>query len=262
MNTLFRLSSRRPLVFAIATILAWVLVSLAGVILVALLLQSPINGDLAQSAGALLATVILLLLVSRLGWLHAIGITHFGSWKAWALALVLSVYLLLTSYASFFGETTFDLSALSSPEAQAILIRQAIVGFVEETLFRGVALYILIAAWGRTRFGTLTALLVQAALFGGLHALALLGGSPINLVLPALVYDFVFGLWIGVLAFGAASLWPAIFLHAFSNAVLFIKGLSTPWLAPAWLSYRQQILFELPLVLIGLWIVFKRQRKS
>ncbi|MGD2178861.1 MAG: CPBP family intramembrane metalloprotease [Anaerolineae bacterium] len=249
--------------FVLSVVLAWFLVGAAMVAVAAPLLRSPMGDIWPQTLGSLAATGVLLLLVSRLGWLRPMGITTLGTWSTWALTLLLGSYVVLSGFDAFFGEISFDArSLLANDEAQVILVRQAVVGFVEETLFRGTLLYALVRVWGRTKPGLIAAAVVQAALFGIPHALQALVGLPPLTALTNVAATFVTGLWLGLLALSAGTLWPAIVLHAVSNAAILIKGLSSPWVDPAALGYVRATLFELPLVLMGLWIILKAEARS
>jgi membrane protease YdiL (CAAX protease family) len=218
----------------------------------------PITDPRIQATGTLSATGAVLLLASRLGWLRQIGITAFGTWTIWAVTLLLGCYLVLSGFYSFFGEVTFDARSLTgSQEALAILRRQPIVGFVEETVFRGMLLYALVRACGQSRRGLVAAVVVQAALFGSIHALQVIAGSTLASAMANVLHTFVFGVWTGILVLSAGSPWPTILLHAISNALILMKGLDTPWIDPASRGYIRATLFELPLVAIGLWIILR-----
>jgi membrane protease YdiL (CAAX protease family) len=136
------------------------------------------------------------------------------------------------------------------------------VGFVEETVFRGVLLYALVRVWGRTKRGLVAAVVIQAALFAVPHVLqAFVGVSPLT-ALVNVANTFVSGLWLGLLVLGVGTLWPGIVLHALSNAAILIKGLSSPWVDPATLGYVRVALFELLLVLLGAWIILRARTVS
>ena len=252
-------ADRRPFLFALAVLLAWVFLTGLSGASAALLLGRPATDPLIQSIGTLTATAVLLWESYRVGWLRAMGITRFGTWQAWVLTLLLGVYVALTGIYAYFGEISFDLSTLAAtPAAQAILLRQLEVGFVEETMFRGFILFVLARAWGRTRRGLIAALLVQAALFGLLHSLQILAGSANSAALANVLATFVFGLWAGALVLLTGSLWPAVLMHFTANAFPMIKGLSSAWIDPAYLGYLRNALFDLPLVLLGLWLVLRQ----
>lgn len=105
-------------------------------------------------------------------------------------------------------------------------MRQVVVGFVEETMFRGILLYALVRVWGGSRRGMLAAIGMTALLFGTLHSLqALAGNDGLQLVLTIL-NCVVAGIWLGAMVLWGGSVWPAVLLHALSNAIVQLTFLS------------------------------------
>jgi membrane protease YdiL (CAAX protease family) len=257
-NTINRLADNRSLLLALAVLIVWILLTLIIASITAYILETPIASVVSQSIGTLSATGILLLLASRLGWLNGIGVTRFGTWTTWLLTLLISIYITYAYLYSYFGELDYRLAdILQTQVARQLLLRQLVVGFVEETLFRGFILYILVRGWGKNRSGILAAILVQAALFGLLHSLQVYAGSPTSTVLLNVLGTFVFGIWLGALVLIFSTIWPAIFLHMLANFVPLSKGLYSAWINPVSLQYTRDILFELPLELITLWVIWK-----
>jgi membrane protease YdiL (CAAX protease family) len=195
--------------------------------------------------------------VYRAGWIDRIGIVSFGTLSSWMITLVVAIYVLLVNFYAFFGEFTFQIEALFSQNAVPILLQALCAGFVEEVVFRGIILYWLVRVWGKSNRGLVAALVVQAVLFGIPHALQVLGGATPASALSNVLATLIFGLWIGGLVVAVGSLWPAILLHAVANSFILIKGLSSAWITPYYLGYLRGALVELPLVLVGLWIVLK-----
>lgn len=257
MKTVLRFSERRPLIFVLILLLAWMILVSIVAILVGFLFDKPIVDPLPQSVGALVATLFLLLGVYRIGWISQIGVTSFGSPFAWIATLVLFLYIIPAGFYAFFGESSFQVSSLLDQEAWPILLRGLRAGLVEEVVFRGVILYSLVRIWGKKNRGIVMALMVQAVLFALPHAFQVLAGVTPTSALSNVLATFIFGLWTGILVVAVGSLWPTIFLHAVSNSLTLIKGLSSTWIAPYHLGYLRGALVELPLVLIGLWVVLK-----
>jgi membrane protease YdiL (CAAX protease family) len=238
MERLKVLADRRPLAFALLAILGWLLAGGVLALVSAALLQVPLIAEGPQMVGTLGATLILLVIAWRLGWLPGIGIAGVGSWRVWALVLPLLVYLLAAYWLGFFGDLSFDLGVFTRSEsARAILRRQAIVGFVEETLFRGIVLFVLIRAWGGSRRGLVAALLTQAALFGVLHLLQVGMGSSLSEVLMVVLNSLVSGIWWGATALVWQTVWPAVLFHSASNAAVQIKGLTDAAIQPSVTAY-------------------------
>jgi len=257
MKAVLKFSEDKPLIFVLILLVAWMILVSAVAIMVGMLLNKPIVDPLIQAVGALIATIFLLLVVYRIGWINHIGITRFGSPLSWIATLVLSIYVLSAGFYAYFGGFSFQVSSLLDQEAWPILLRGLRAGFVEEVVFRGVILYALLRVWGKTNRGFVSALTVQAVLFALPHALQVLAGVAPTSALSNLLATLIFGLWTGMLVVAVGSLWPAIFLHAISNSFTIIKGLSSAWITPYYLGYLRGALVELPLVLIGVWIVLK-----
>jgi membrane protease YdiL (CAAX protease family) len=258
MKPISRLADKKPLLFGLLALLTWIALGALINGIVAFLLKMPFADSFVQLAGISGATCILLLLAFRLGWLGKIGITDFGTLPVWALTLLIAIYVVLAGWYSFFGQITFELSSLvDTPEARAILLQTLPVALAEETMFRGIVLYALVRVWGQTKRGLVTAVVVQAALFGALHALQVLAGTTLDAALANVLATFIFGIWVGGLVLSVGTLWPAIVLHTASNAFILIKGLSSRWVDPVSLGYLQEAFFEIPLALLGLWIMLK-----
>lgn len=82
-----------------------------------------------------------------------------------------------------------------------VLFIALVPGVVEEVFFRGYVQRRLLRRWSPAG-----AILVTSALFGGMH------------VVPhTVVFAFVVGLWIGVVAWRSGSIWPGAVCHAFVN---------------------------------------------
>ncbi|MGD2165139.1 MAG: hypothetical protein PVH50_06390 [Anaerolineae bacterium] len=90
-----------------------------------------------------------------------------------------------------------------------------------------------------------------------LHALRTIVGISPAVALLNVLSTSVFGVWLGPLVLAIGSVWPAVVLHAASNAIVPINGLSSTWLDPVSLGYIQATLFDFPVTLIGLWMTQK-----
>jgi membrane protease YdiL (CAAX protease family) len=259
MKTFLRLADSKPLVFTLLTLLIWIV--LAGLVnaLLVFLFRIPLDNPIIVQSGNLVAACLLLYLMQRLGWLREIGITRPGVWSTWLITLAIAIYIVVIGFYSFFEGITFTFNSLySTQEARAILASSLLAGFIEETVFRGVLLYLLIRVWGKTRRGILTSIIVQAALFGILHSLQVLSGVSTDTALANVLGTFIFGVTLGVFVLYGGTLWPAIVLHAASNAFIIIKGLSSPWIDPVSIGFLKEALFEIPLALLCVWIMLRK----
>jgi hypothetical protein len=89
-----------PLAFVLTSAVAWsvLLVALMGVASSALRMP---NGD--ATIGRLAVTACVLLLVWRLGWLKAAGITRLGRWQVWRLALGVMLHFTINAMVAVQG---------------------------------------------------------------------------------------------------------------------------------------------------------------
>jgi membrane protease YdiL (CAAX protease family) len=252
------LANNRPIVFVLLALMAWVLLGAGLVFGSAAALQLPISNMAPQMMGTLGAVLILLVIATRMGWLRTIGLTQLGGWQVWLITLPLLGYILAAYLYGFFGDIGFDFGIFArSGAARDLLMRQSVVGFVEETLFRGIVLYALVRVWGHSKRGLIAAVVVQAALFGVYHLLQSTIGVPLEIVLLVIVNCILSGLWWGALVLRWGSLWPVIVLHGLSNLVVQVKGLTSISIEPATMAYIRGTLLELPLVIFGVWLLLR-----
>jgi len=259
MRSIRRFATVHPLPFVIVAPAVWMMIAGIAAYLAAAVLRLPLSHELPQSLGMLTATACLLLVMWRWGWLRAAGVTGLGSGRLWLLTAGLAAFVVVAYQLAFFGEIVVDLPASwAAGEAQAILGRQVVVGIAEEFLFRGFLLYALVRVWGETRRGLLAAVTLPALLFGLLHVMQVSAGNPLDDTLMTVLNCFVSGLWWGALVLLGGSLWPAALLHAASNASFQIGGASLARFDPSAMDYALATLAELPLVIAGLWLLWRK----
>ena len=257
------LADNRPVAFVFLALMTWVLLGAGLVFGSAAVLQLPVADMAPQMIGTLGAVLILLGIAGRIRWLHAIGLTRLGGWQVWLITLPLLGYMVVAYLYGFFGDIGFDFGIFArSSFARDLLMRQSVVGFVEETLFRGIVLYALVRVWGHSKRGLMAAVVVQAMLFGVYHLLQSTVGVSLTVVLLVIVNCILSGLWWGALVVRWGSLWPVIVLHSLSNLVVQVKGLTSASIEPATMGYIRGTLLELPLVVFGVWLLLRMSSYS
>jgi membrane protease YdiL (CAAX protease family) len=200
-------------------------------------------------------------LLRRHGWLGIAGFNPVSRWREpwliWAPALLVLLNLVnaLAPGVSFH----FDGSAILSAAVQAIS-----VPLIEESLFRGLILAILLYRFGPTRAGVMRAVWLQALLFGLWH----LPPNP-DIAWQVNVANVIYTVFIGV-GFAATMLrtrstWLVMVVHmlvVFSNAGLsaLITGRAgrLAEMAPtqdAWLSAAIPVIVTIPLAVYGMWLL-------
>ena len=164
------------------------------------------------------------------------------------------IYLLAAYSLAFYGNIIISDITIISGAAQPVIFRQAIVGFVEEILSRGVILYVPLRVWGNSKRGLFLAVLVSALLFGSMHLLQAFAGRSVGMALIASLESTISGIWWGAFVILWGTIWPAAVIHAGSNAIVLINGTSYPGLV---FSYPEYSLLQLPLVILGLYWLLK-----
>jgi uncharacterized protein len=180
-----------------------------------------------DGVAALATTVLSVLaagLLSALGWWRAVGFRRAATPRdlLWVLPLLLPVIF------SLFMGLEFK-SLLLTCE---LLIIALLIGFSEETIYRGLMLNALKAK------GPWTAAIVTSVLFGLSHSLNLLSGKSGVEILIQVAYALAIGFGFAAVALRTGLLWPLILVHALIDftSVLGKTNLSPTWNAVAGLG--------------------------
>lgn len=257
MTRLKRFATQRPVWFVLVVLLAWLAI---GGVLVGLLTAAGYDTAApgTQMTATLGATFALIGLAAGLGWLRAMGLTRSGGWQVWLVTAIAVVIVCAAYLYAFFGRIAFDLSVFGrSHAARGLIARQAVVGFTEETLFRGVLLYALVRVWGATRRGVLLSAGLTAVLFAVVHSLAGLAGIQLPVILAVWANAFVSGVWYAAVVLQWGSLWPVMLLHGLSNLVVQAGGFAMAPAAADVEGVLRATLFELPLMIWGVWLLWR-----
>jgi len=251
--------TRHPVAFALSSTLGWLVLALVFTGVASLVLGAPYGGAATLTAGRLAAAACTLLLIWRLGWLGASGVTRVGRGRIWLLAVAGLVYIAGASLYWFYGGLAFDGSRLlQQPEARAAVLAQLGAGLSEELLFRGLVLCGLARAWGQTRRGIIKAVLVTSLIFAVLHLtqIASAGLSPSG-ALPLALQTCVIAVWWGALVVAGGSIWPAVLLHSVGNAVVAVRGLDAALVRSDAAAYAGLLCFSLPLGALAIALLRK-----
>lgn len=159
-------------------------------------------------------SLLMVLLMRQLGMLAEGGFTHPRVWKALWLSWPMLVYCVINGGTSpFDGTLTLD---TSRPGILVLFVLlYASVGFIEEILFRGIILPLMLRKWGGTRRGIYMAVLLSSSIFGLLHLINLFAGRRTLLsTVSQIVYGIFFGVYFAAVLLRNRSIWPVIFTHA------------------------------------------------
>lgn len=251
MNRIKRLADGFPVSFGFAITFVFILLVLITSILVGARWPGETTGwYMGSTIGRLISIFILLMLLSRLGWLGSAGFTRLGAWQTWLIILLLLAYAIFISAYSMTGNLDFRLSDPALTAAVAAFIMTA--AFMEEVAFRGLILHGFVRAWGGTNRGLAKSVLVSSLFFGGMHIVNILGGQPLPEALLQSVEAFLLGVFLGALVLYSRSIYPAAFFHGILNLAGYLnltanaaEGTPSSWLMLS--------LLMIPLALLGLY---------
>jgi hypothetical protein len=104
------------------------------------------------------------------------------------------------------------------------------IGLLEETVFRGIILMVLLQRVPQTKNGYFMAIVISSAFFGIIHLLNLFHSASVSATLLQVSYSFLMGIMWGVIYLATQNLIFSIILHAmydFFGQVLFRFGTVT-----------------------------------
>ena len=132
--------------------------------------------------------------------------------------------------------------------AAANVLLALVVGFHEETYFRG----IICNLWQKR--SRRAAVLVSAVLFALVHMMNVLNGARLGYTVMQMAVAFVYGITLALIFFFTGSIWPCIWLHAFHDACAFAGrdfG-NEEWMAIIWIA----------VFLCYIWLLLKKSGKK
>jgi uncharacterized protein len=200
----------RPRPAALLLAVAWLVVTIAGALVLQALTPSWSGTTRALAVSIVLAVGVAVLLTC-LRWWGPAGFNRPRRWhdlRLLALPAVLVVIPVVTGF-----------KAVAPGLLAMILVGEALTAFMEEAYFRGIILRVLRST------GALPAVLLSSALFGAVHLGNVFFRDSAALVVAQAVGAFCFGVGYAALRLSTGTLWPLIVLHMLSNAFAALGGL-------------------------------------
>jgi len=211
MKRMKKLATQNPIVFGLVIFLDLFLT----VIISALLAnkwpaESP-GWYVTATAVRVVSIIILLALLSSLGWLHSAGFTQPGRPQTWLLLLLPLVYTITVTAYAMTGNLDFSIADSGLTAIVALFIISA--AFLEEVVFRGLILHAFVRKGDRTNRGLSKSVLVAALFFGVYHLINILGGTPWPEAFLQGIANFSMGIFLGSLVLYGRSIYPGAFFH-------------------------------------------------
>ena len=246
-------ASGHPLAFALIVTFVFILLVIVSSMLGAVWPGEPYGQYIGGTIGRGISSAILLVALSRLGWLRRAGFTRPGRSQAWWIGLLLLAYWIPVSAYAVTRNLDFGISDRALLSLLALFFMTH--GFLEEVAFRGLILYAFVRVWGRTGRGLLKSVLVSSLLFGGMHVIYIFSGTPLPALPLQMVETFCLGIFLAALVLRGGSIYPAAFFHGIVNLAGFLNLLHNSFdgiPTSAWLSLS---LLMLPLAIFGIFLL-------
>ncbi|MBE1553176.1 CPBP family intramembrane glutamic endopeptidase [Sporosarcina limicola] len=156
------------------------------------------------------AVVLILYFTLKRKW-RSFGFKIGQAWRNWLLYLPLLLILIILCFQGF---------NYTAPETILFYLGFSIlVGFVEESIYRGLIVHILVPK------GIVTAIITSSLLFSLSHILNSLSGQSIEQTLLQVAYALLLGIVLAQLMIKNGSIYPLILFHTLHNFIQFIgKG--------------------------------------
>lgn len=198
---------KHPLQFSVLLLVLILIIQAAGVV-IAQQLGLPLTHFSVYSE--VILSLILVILVSRLGWWQEIGFRKLERYG--------SLVLFLPALALPLGNLTFGIAAMPGSALAASAVLALTSGFVEEVVFRGLMLRAFLPQ------GEWKAALVTAALFGFTHIANVAAGYDALYVVVQICYALAIGFGFGAMAIKGRAIWPLILAHSLGNFIALINN--------------------------------------
>lgn len=256
MATILKFATLHPIWFVLISML----VSFVLLMLVFILAQGVSKGRegaqmLALGTGQVLVGLAFLALIGGLGWWEAAGLRTFGAWRGWLVVLAGMVYLGGSGLYAYTG----DLRLPIPDKKRAVRLAYQMLGggLLEETVYRGLALYTFLRLWGDTGGGVFGSVGLSAALFGLSHMTWALFGKSLKLAALQSLGAILGGVIYGAIVVGVGSIWPVVLVHAGVNTVVNIKILPLTDYHETVAGGWRYVLLQVPAVVVSLTLLWQ-----
>lgn len=257
MGRLERAAHRHPLATAFGMVVAAMAVMAVGVGVASVGLGWDLDDPRTQLVGQTVGCVAVLLVLWRSGWLRPAGVTQVGTRSVWLATVLVLLYTGAVGLYALVGTLAVDLSIAA--ESVPTLLHTTLAGVMEELLFRGLVLHVLVVGWRERPWRDPVAIVVSAALFGVLHLLNL-AGSTLDVTMLQVTEAFLSAVLYGALVVVGGSVWPAVVLHSLVNLLVTTAAENIPGFAVAAGDLLLLVLLDLPLVALAVLLLGRRRR--
>ncbi len=174
---------------------------------------TPISVFIGLGAPLVVGAVLLVVFVASAGWFRPIFSRQpiAGRWWMW-IFVVLAIIPIVLRFAGI------DYDSYGIPVVATSLAVGLLIGFVEELLYRGIAVKILREAG----HGEKAVAIISSALFALSHSVNIISGQPVLTVALTVVFAFGFGMMMYLVMRATGNIVWAMLVHAMTDPTTFL----------------------------------------
>lgn len=252
MKRIEQFAIRRPITFGFTFTFVFIMMLVVSAILGNLWPGDEAYGQPGGILGRAISIVVLLVILSRIGWLHSSGFTTLGGWRTWLILILPLAYSIAALTYAITG--SFDFSFSGSRLISLVTLFVLTAAFLEEVLFRGLILHGFVRLWGGTNNGNIKSILVSSLFFCSIHLLDFLSGRPLSNVILQGLEAFFLGVFLGALVLTGKSIYPATFFHGILNLIAYLI-FGSNGVEPATSAWLLLSILMLPLAIFGIYLL-------
>ncbi len=205
------LAAKKPVLFGVLITFMILLLYIITAVIAGGISQDSADYNYYEAIGRAAASIVFLLMLWRMNWLKASGVTTAGSLTVWILIFFFVVYEAIAYQFALFGSFGFSLSdpGLALPVGLNALAS----GPIEELPFRAIILYAFIRLWGNTRQGIIRSVIYSSAIFGFSRSFHILPGIPPAVVGMKIVMTFLSRIYYAALVLRWKTIWTVLLIQ-------------------------------------------------
>jgi membrane protease YdiL (CAAX protease family) len=250
---------KNPVLFSIIIILIFFIMMVGSFITGTSMSVIPNGKNIGEFLSKLIIAAVLLIILWQFNWLEVSGINNPGSFKNWLCISPFLIYAILSTAYAYTG--IIKISIINSTDDIFLGANMLGTGLIEELAFRGLIFYCFLLAWSHKKNSLILSGVISAALFGISHLVwVILGKEFIQGLLQALG-AFISGIFYAAIISQTRSIWSVVLIHGLTNAFVYITISDIPNYKETINNGIMDILFGIPLVLYGLFILFRLSNK-
>jgi membrane protease YdiL (CAAX protease family) len=253
-------AANNPVLFSILITISCLFLMPIAFILGGIMSDLPHGQNIGEGIGKVLVAIVFIIIIRRFQWLKEAFITYSGSWKNWLIILIPGIYAVLSTTYALTG--SINISFSDPAEYFWITANHMGGGLVEEVVYRSLIFYCLLFAWKNRTKGTLKSGVVSAVIFGYAHMIWILLGKDFSLGFLQSTGAVCSGIFYAGVVIQTRSIWPVVVIHGLTNALAYIKITEISNFNETVSGGFMDILYSLPLVVYGLFFLWKHSEKD